>query len=172
MTTEQQMVMRFMRVFGNEVKHRPGVPSLEVRKLRAILILEEALETIQALGFNVMFDSNGMHSPSAKFVENNKLNLEQIADGLADLHYVAYCGTALACGIDMEPIFKEVHRSNMSKLWTAEEINNPSNRQPVGIATPVWFNNLSFVKNEFGKVIKSPSYSPANIQAELNKQLV
>ena len=34
---------------------------------------------------------------------------------MADLLYVVY-GTAVSYGIDMDPVFREVHRSNMSKV--------------------------------------------------------
>jgi predicted HAD superfamily Cof-like phosphohydrolase len=42
-------------------------------------------------------------------------DLVGIADGLCDLLYVVY-GTAVQCGMDLEPLFAEVHRSNMSKV--------------------------------------------------------
>lgn len=42
-------------------------------------------------------------------------HLAPIAKELADLLYVVY-GTAIAYGIDLEPVFREVHRSNMSKV--------------------------------------------------------
>lgn len=41
-------------------------------------------------------------------------DLVQIADGLADLEYVTV-GTAIAFGIPHEEVFREVHRSNMTK---------------------------------------------------------
>jgi predicted HAD superfamily Cof-like phosphohydrolase len=42
-------------------------------------------------------------------------NLYAIADAIGDLLYVVY-GAAVCHGIDMEPIFEEIHRSNMQKL--------------------------------------------------------
>lgn len=41
-------------------------------------------------------------------------NLVEVADALADLLYVVL-GTAVVFGIDIAPIFNEVHRSNMTK---------------------------------------------------------
>jgi predicted HAD superfamily Cof-like phosphohydrolase len=38
----------------------------------------------------------------------------KIADGLADIVYVAY-GTALCYGIDLDAVLAEVHASNMTK---------------------------------------------------------
>jgi hypothetical protein len=38
-----------------------------------------------------------------------------VADALADLLYVVH-GTALACGVPIDAVFAEVHRSNMTKL--------------------------------------------------------
>jgi NTP pyrophosphatase (non-canonical NTP hydrolase) len=42
-------------------------------------------------------------------------DMKETADGLADLMYVVL-GTAVELGINMAPVFAEVHRSNMAKL--------------------------------------------------------
>ncbi|GJL54660.1 MAG: hypothetical protein NPIRA02_17920 [Nitrospirales bacterium] len=70
-------------------------------------------------------------------------DLPNIAKELADLLYVVY-GTAVSCGIDMEPVFQEVHRSNMSKIGGH--------------------------KREDGKWVKPPTYSPADISPILTAQ--
>ena len=67
-----------------------------------------------------------------------------IADGLADLLYVVL-GTAVEYGIEIEPIFNEVHRSNMSKVGGT--------------------------KREDGKLIKPATYSPANLEPLIRQQL-
>ena len=153
MTKEQNQVSEFMRLFAQQVETKPTVPSQEIRQLRAKLILEEALETIHALGFflNRDHDLESSGDPS----------LIQIADGLADLHYVGYCGTAAACGIDMEPVFAEVHRSNMSKMWTAEDLKQQKALYPTGVVENYGGGLYRILVQ--GKVIKSPSYSPAKI---------
>ncbi len=58
-----------------------------------------------------------------------------IADALADLLYVTF-GAALAYGIPIEEVFREVHRSNMTK---------------------------SVDKDNYGKTIKGPDYDPPHI---------
>lgn len=59
MTKEQKQVAEWMESFGQEVLRIPTVPCKAVRRLRAELILEEALEKIRALGFNPFaLDSN------------------------------------------------------------------------------------------------------------------
>lgn len=164
-----------MQKFGQETPDKPCIPSLEIRKLRAKLILEEALETIGALGFYL--EHAGLDD-SLISVENTDIfegepklvNLVSIADGLADLHYVAYCGTAVACGLDMEPIFKEVDRSNNSKIWKEEEIYTNRNSK-------AWHHErigdtkFFLVSDIDGKVVKPVSYSPANLQPIIEQQL-
>jgi predicted HAD superfamily Cof-like phosphohydrolase len=157
MTKEQKMVREFHEKFECTINDKPTVPSFEDRRLRAKIILEEALETInRGLGIEVFIcdhgELKGVWNDRLRFEEGCEFskgwepNLSQIADGCADLNYVVN-GTAVTCGIDLEPIFAEIHRSNMSKLWG-------------GIVK----------KNEFGKVIKSPDYSPANLQPILAAQ--
>ena len=135
----QTNVRRFMDTMGQECPQKPTIPSLEVRALRAKLILEETQETIAALGFEVRYEM--------RWRDTGKANLTEIADGIADLNYVAY-GTAIACGLDMAPIEAEVHRSNMSKLGTDGKI----------------------LKNKDGKVVKPPSFSPPDIASLIKAQ--
>ncbi len=72
-------------------------------------------------------------------------DLPAIAKELADVLYVVY-GTAVSLGIDMEPVFKEVHRSNMSKVGG--------------------------YKREDGKWVKPSTYSPASLDKILEAQSV
>ena len=63
----------------------------------------------------------------------------------------------------MENINIDVHNSNMSKLWTEEEVN--SIRGDLNYSYKKIFNNTNkcfVVKKSSGKVMKSPSYTPAN----------
>ena len=120
--TPQSMVERFHRLFDIVVRHKPGVVDQRTRVLRERLIQEEFDELKQAMAHE---------------------DLPAIAKELADLLYVVY-GTAVSYGIDMAPVFREVHRSNMSKVGGH--------------------------KREDGKWVKPPSYSPASIGPILSDQ--
>lgn len=73
-------------------------------------------------------------------------DLIEMADALADLVYVVY-GAALECGIPLDDCFDEVHRSNMTKVWDDGTVHY----------------------REDGKVLKPPTYSPADIALVLNR---
>ena len=118
----QAMVEQFHRLFDIVVQERPDLVDERTRVLRERLIQEEFDELKEALG---------------------KGDLRAIAKELADLLYVAY-GTAVSYGIDMAPVFREVHRSNMSKIGG--------------------------YKREDGKWVKPPTYSPATIAPLLDEQ--
>ncbi len=187
MNQEQQRVKEWMRKFGQEIPEGVSIPSLEVRKLRANLILEEALETISGLGFEVGIEEDPDPLPSyfrsldmtdlqlKEPPESVGANLEYVADGIAD-SLVVQLGTAVACGIDIKPVFDEVMRSNDSKLWTEREvlgqIGEPDLRihnccicdKPAEFCVCIREPRRFLVQNRDGKVIKSPSYSPAKIQ--------
>jgi len=94
MTPQQTAVRDFMRAAGQECPAKPAIPSAGVRRLRSDLIYEELKELWEA-----QFDQN----------------LVGIADALGDLLYVVL-GGFVAYGIDAEPVFDEIHRSNMSKI--------------------------------------------------------
>ena len=74
-------------------------------------------------------------------------DLVEVADALTDINYVTY-GAGHTFGIDLNACCKEVHRSNMSKLG--------ADGQPV--------------KDERGKVLKGPAYSPPSLAQVLANQ--
>ena len=113
-------VKKFMKTFGQEVVTKPQFPDEKTAKLRLDLIKEELNELEQAVNAN---------------------NLKEIADALTDILYVTY-GAGCAYGIDLDKCFKEVQRSNMSKLG----------------------NDGKPIYNENGKVMKGPNYSAPNLK--------
>jgi len=117
--TNFQMVGEFMKAFGQEVKVDARIPEENIQTLRYELIREELEELLEG---------------------QNKRNLIEIADALTDLLYVVY-GAGHSYGIDLDACFKEVQRSNMSKLGSD---GNPIYRQD-------------------GKVMKGPNFSEPNL---------
>lgn len=116
MTDEQAMVEAFHSKFEIVVQTAPRDVSAETKHLRIRLIQEEFDELKEAMASG---------------------NLAAVAKEMADLLYVTY-GTAVSYGIDMEPVFQEVHRSNLSKVGG--------------------------YKRADGKWVKPPTYSPADIE--------
>lgn len=107
MTNHESRVREFMRLANQATPDAPGLPSDAIRLLRARLILEEALETIHALGCFVTRDLEIQESGMAP-------DLIEIADGCADTIIVC-TGTLLACGIPLEPLLEMVDESNIKK---------------------------------------------------------
>ena len=116
-------VRDFMKTFGQEVKTSPELPDDETSKLRLELIAEELGELEEAIA--------------------NK-DLVEIADALTDILYVTY-GAGHAFGLDLDACFREVQRSNMSKLG---EDGKP-------------------IYREDGKVLKGPNYSEPDLKKTL-----
>lgn len=124
-TLHQQRVNEFMAKAGQEVPAHPCIPDEKVRLLRARLILEEAMETILALGIdlNVRYTGVGaggeipVTKKSIRFDVNptRQPDLIEIADGCADISVVT-TGTLSACGIADLPLLEEVDRSNLDKF--------------------------------------------------------
>ena len=123
MSEQQHMVQEFHHKFELRAEPTPAIPDEATRQLRVRLIQEEFDEVKEALA---------------------KEDLNAIAKELADLLYVVY-GTAVSYGIDMDPVFREVHRSNLSKVGG--------------------------YKRGDGKWVKPPTYSPAQIGPILTSQL-
>jgi predicted HAD superfamily Cof-like phosphohydrolase len=123
MIKEQQQVAEFHKTFEIPDSVYPTIVDHETQELRVRLIQEEFDELKEAM---------------------DKKDLIGIADGLADILYVVY-GTAVSYGLDMDPIFQEVHRSNMSKVGGH--------------------------KREDGKWVKPPTYSKADLAPIIRQQI-
>ncbi len=93
MRIEQERVETFHAKMDYPIAERPTDVEREMAHQRYSFIREESDEYLQAA-----LDKN----------------LVGIADALADILYVVL-GTAIVHGIDIQPIFDAVHKSNMSK---------------------------------------------------------
>ena len=154
----QYAIEEFMRRCDQDVATYPQLPSDDVRKLRIRLMVEELLGAVDPEEY-----ANADANQYVELLIKNKSNeliasmlagdLVGVADGLADVLYVVI-GTAVAYGIDIQEVFDEVHRSNLSKTVWDEE------RQR-------WY----IEKDEFGKGIKPDTYSPADIAPIINNQI-
>ena len=89
MENAQAMVKAFHRMFDIVIQEAPAPIDDRTHALRIRLIHEEFEELKEAMAKN---------------------DLAGIAKEMADLLYVVY-GTAVSYGIDMDPVFREVHRT-------------------------------------------------------------
>ena len=122
MNLHQKNVQDFHEKYGATVADSPVMLSDKAKFLRVRLILSEAAEFADAAGGSDMVE---------------------MCDAIADLLYVTY-GTAVEMGVDIEPIFAEVQRSNMTKDGGG--------------------------KDGGGKVLKGPNFSEPDVEGELRKQ--
>jgi predicted HAD superfamily Cof-like phosphohydrolase len=94
MTFEQRKVLIFHQQFNHYIGVEPEFPPKKDAELRVKLIEEELSELKQAI---------------------QDRSIIEVADAVGDLLYVVY-GTAVAFGFDAQPVFDEIHRSNMTKI--------------------------------------------------------
>ena len=111
-----------VEVKGDSYPDYPHIPELKDKTLWKKLVGEEIQETLTAI---------------------REDNLVKIADGIAD-SIVVLLGTAVCYGIDMRPIWNEVHKTNMAKKG--------------GII------------REDGKLLKPPGWIPPDIKRLLDLQ--
>lgn len=119
MNVMQVMVEEFHRAMAQP---HGGTPEIRNGELRISLIEEEVRETIEAI---------------------RRGDLVAAVDGLCDTLYVVF-GTAVAFGVDLAPVFGEVHESNMRKT-----------------TGPV---------REDGKRLKPPGWQPPDVKGLLIRQ--
>ncbi len=110
----------------------PTIPPLETRRLRALLMLEETLETVRALGFKTYVaapaNPGAPREPYEVTMDNLDLltggepDLVGIADGCSDVEVVTL-GTASACGFAHQPVFEVVMNNNLLKFAPGHSIS-------------------------------------------------
>ena len=153
----QQRVDEFMLKAGQKVPLSPEMPDAETRLLRARLILEEAMETIElGLGVNILIEPCTTPGPSRpyridfknlSFSADRKPDLGELVDGCCDLTVVT-TGTLSAAGVaDQLPQFL-VDQNNLDKFG------------PGGRRHP-----------ETGKWIKPPGHKPPDIAGAIAAQM-
>ena len=149
----QHRVDHFMAMMRSDRQHTPPIPiepSKPVRELRARLMLEECLETIQAgLGISILVDNGSgtkreLSYDDLTFVADKRFDMIETIDGIADCD-VVNIGTASACGVAMEPIVEIVDCNNMAKFAPGHSFN------------------------EAGKLIKPKDHTPPT--DEINREL-
>lgn len=138
MQLAQQLVKHWMVQAGQDCPDSPEIPSVQTCILRTELIAEEWQELQDAFGIK-MNNMSGDWETTA-----NGPDVVGIADAIGDLLYVVL-GTAVACGIQIEDIFSEIHRSNMTKFIDGH-------------------------CRQDGKWMKGPSYTPAQLEPILDEQ--
>lgn len=120
MRKDQKQVVEFHKLFAGTSAGCPCPDKFtemgsELLKLRARLILEEALEFAQACSFTVTVADDGETQHGVFLDETgDPPNYAEMIDALCDIKYVAN-GAACAMGVDLQPFEDEVHRSNMAK---------------------------------------------------------
>ena len=188
-TPHQQRVEEFMIKAKQTLPDRPTLPDEGIRLLRAKLILEEALETVFALGFSI--EVNGLEITSKRgFKEylhwdaHDSPDLEGIADGCADIKVVT-TGTLSACGIADDSVQREVDCNNLSKFEhrcpkcekvlkeNSMPVNEPSGSAVLGerkclCCGTVW---RSGYHNDDGKWVKPEGFVGPRITAVLDEQI-
>lgn len=122
MNNHQKNVLDFHERYGCLAKYTPDLPDPQTLLLRMSLIAEELAECMTAA---------------------RNQDMVGVCDALCDILYVTY-GTAVTMGVDLEPLFAEVQRSNMSKDGGGQDGG--------------------------GKIMKGPNFTPPDLRSKLEEQ--
>jgi len=119
----QQLTGHFHQVVNLPMQLVPICPSVSDRLRRAQLMLEEVLETFEAMGLRMVLDIGDEGGPmildhdklQLDHVEGSRYDVIETADGLSDIAVIA-AGTAVEFGIPMHVTDYEVYSSNLTKV--------------------------------------------------------
>ncbi|MDE2996782.1 MAG: hypothetical protein OXT73_08620 [Bacteroidota bacterium] len=142
-TPHYQRVKEFMQKVGQDTPEGAIEPDSKVRILRAKLILEEALETVEALGVTVHHQGHEITEEGLEYDAPNPFDLKEVVDGCADISVVTI-GTLIAIGVDDEPVLEEVDASNLRKFGPGS------------------------YRREDGKWMKPPGWTPPDIMGAID----
>lgn len=125
--TNAARVADFHHAMGVALPDHPAPPDDRLRQLRQTLLDEEYREV------TAVFEQMAVR-------RDDPALLLRLVHELCDLLYVTY-GAILACGVDPDAAFAEVHRANMQKAGGPRRAD--------------------------GKVLKPPDWEPANLEKVL-----
>jgi predicted HAD superfamily Cof-like phosphohydrolase len=142
MNKSQIQVMDFMVKAGQGCPDKPTEPADEVSRFRLDLIAEELTEMAKAMGYKLGEHPDGglrafKESPLAR------VDMVETYDAILDLLFVTI-GAACALGLDIDPGWEEVVRSNMTKF-------------------------IDGYRRPDGKWVKGPSYDPVRLEPIINR---
>lgn len=142
-TPHQIRVREFMKLAGQDTPDEPTEMSPQTRVLRSNLILEEALETIEALGVAVYVNGFPLQLGNRVVLRVIRaMNWINFVDGCADISVVT-TGSLVAAGVDDEPVLEEVDKANLRKFGPGS------------------------YRREDGKWMKPPDFTPPDIESAI-----
>lgn len=166
--SRRTMLYEFHTVMGVPAHHRPLIPSDDRVRLRLEILREEFFELLSAClepADANRYMSEFWHAERAlKNVIQEavvRVDLHDVADALTDMDYINE-GTRWEFGIDGEPVFEEVHDSNMKKAIPHAECK--------GKGCEACTHGLIVRRREDGKVIKPEGWKPPDIARVLREQ--
>ncbi len=142
-TPHYNRVKTFMQKVGQDTPEIATIPDEKIRILRAKLILEEALETVDALGVSVEIEGTPLIEEGLQYSAPGDVDLKEVVDGCADISVVTI-GTLISFGIDDDPVLQEVDASNLRK-----------------------FSEGSYRRDD-GKWMKPPGWTPPDIMGAID----
>ena len=177
-----------MRLYGQALPKVPTIPDANTRLLRVNSLAEEVGELAMASGVSLHLTAHPSFSKpivEVKIEPDAIPQIDQIADALVDCQYFVD-GTANAYGLDLEPLFDEVHIANMSKLWSADDLKHmepgwtasavvvnylnelPPDKEEANHPQPV--KQMFIVKRQDGKVMKPPGFRAPYLRGMVEAQ--
>lgn len=154
-------VAEFHRAFGCHEEPEARVPALSFEDAATLHRIANQMEELQATCFAAASRRTGaaqvaftrlqlIQEELAEFARGlANGDLVEALDGLGDLQYVVDGSwLALGAGRLKLPVFREIHRSNMTKLGHDGEP----------------------VVNEAGRVVKGPHYEPPNLRRIIDEE--
>lgn len=143
-------VSRFMELASQDTPPIPMMPDEKTRELRAKLILEEVLETIQALGVTVTNAGFIIEPSNLNFAATHEPDMVEIVDGCCDVAVVT-TGTLIACGVPDMEAQRLVDENNLAKFGPGGYRSDGTDGNPAG------------------KWVKPPGHKPPDIDGLLER---
>lgn len=182
MINEQlELVSEFHTLFEQPILNKEDEISVERRKLRLALLLEELSELAEAYGldstFNEMLDGQVYRklllseNPNNVYIlkDTNILNKKEVLDATGDLAYIL-AGTILENGQqnEFDEAFEDIHKSNISKLCRDKEevdltIEDYKSKNIEVFSKALSNGYIGIYRKLDNKILKSINYIPVDL---------